>query len=290
VTACPALKKCLIKNKFNGEETINFSDQKSVKLLNKAILKYFYQISDWDIPPHYLCPPIPGRADYIHYMADILAEINNLVIPRGKQIRVLDVGTGANCVYPLIGIHQYGWSFIGSDIDKTSIDSAKKILSANKSIEALIELRLQTDSSKIFENIILPDEKFDFTICNPPFHTSESQALEGTQRKLKNLGIKNKSVLNFGGQNNELWYPGGELEFIRKMIIESVTYSKNCLWFSSLVSKKENLSSIYGELKRANVVQIKTIEMAQGQKISRFIAWSFYQPNDQNLWRKERWI
>ena len=88
-----------------GEKTVNFSDANAVKALNTALLKHFYQLDNWDIPQGYLCPPIPGRADYIHYIADLLASSNGGAIPTGKLIKGLDVGTGANAVYPIIGNH-----------------------------------------------------------------------------------------------------------------------------------------------------------------------------------------
>lgn len=266
-TAMPELKKYLIKNKFNGEDTIDFGNAEAVKFLNKAILKAVYRISFWDIPKDYLCPPIPGRADYIHYVSDLLQ------MPyRNTQVKVLDIGTGANCVYPLIGNSEYGWSFVGSDIDQVSIDSAQKIVNENN-MQNEIELRLQSSKKNIFKGIILPEDKFDLTICNPPFHSSKEEAIESSSRKTKNLGTKRG--LNFGGQSNELWVEGGEGAFIKTMVEESTLFQKNCKWFSTLVSSKENLSGIYGELKRNSAKNVKTIEMQQGQKISRVVAWNF---------------
>jgi 23S rRNA (adenine1618-N6)-methyltransferase len=104
IQSSPELKRFIIINKFSNEETIDFANPEAVKSLNKAILKYFYKIQDWEIPANYLCPPIPGRADYLHYAADLLSSLNSEIIPRGKNIRILDIGTGANCVYPLIGL------------------------------------------------------------------------------------------------------------------------------------------------------------------------------------------
>jgi len=289
VLSSPELKTSVIKNKFNNEETINFSDPVAVKLLNKALLKLYYEVTYWDIPPNNLCPPIPGRADYIHYVADLLAEMNNGIIPTGKNIQVLDIGVGANGIYPLIGQHQYDWNFVGSDIDKAALTSLKKVIEANPGLHKKIELRLQDKPAHIFLNLISVDEKYDLTICNPPFHASAKEAQAGTSRKIQNLGLKKKD-LNFGGKHNELWCPGGEAEFINKMIKESASFKNNCLWFTTLVSKKENLSGIYGELKRVKVTEVKTVEMAQGQKTSRFVAWTFISKLSRNEWRKERWI
>lgn len=275
----------------HGGESIDFSDPLAVKMLNKALLKHFYEIAIWDIPANYLCPPIPGRADYIHYLADLLALSNNGIVPEGKYVKGLDIGVGANCIYPIIGHQEYGWEFVGSDVDPGAIKSAKAIISANPQLVKVVSCRQQNNKQHIFKGLVKTGELFDFTLCNPPFHASAAEAQSGSQRKLQNLG-KNKgkeTILNFGGQSSELWYEGGEVSFIRKMIEESADIADQCLWFSSLVSKSANLPFIYNALKSADVAEVKTIEMAQGQKISRFVAWTFMDQAEQQSWSKKRW-
>ena len=276
IGSCPELKSFVFVNKYNSQ-TIDFANPKAVKMLNRAILKRFYGISYWDIPDNYLCPPVPGRADYIHYVADLLASSNNEIIPKGNAVKVLDIGVGANCIYPIIGRTSYGWNFVGSDTDPLAVQSAERIVANNELLVDKIEIRLQTSSNNIFRGIIFPDEVFDISICNPPFHASLEEATQGTQRKIKNLtGSKTqKPSLNFGGQNAELWCEGGEESFIVKMIQESSSIPQKCVWFTSLVSKKEHLPNIYKALKIVKPVQIHTIDMAQGQKVSRIIAWTF---------------
>lgn len=274
-------------NKY-GDQSIDFANPNAVKSLNKALLKHFYQLDFWDIPEGYLCPPIPGRADYMHYAADLLASCNKQNIPKGKKFKVLDVGVGANCVYPIIGHQEYGWAFVGSEIDEISVRCAKNIAEVNPVLKNAIEIRLQTNKSAIFKDIIHKDERFDLSICNPPFHASAVEALEGSQRKNRNLGNKDyaKPILNFGGLNNELWTKGGEVEFVRKMIAESKSYKNQCFWFTSLISKSENLESIYAMLKRADVAEIRTSEMRTGNKITRIVAWTFLSESEQQEWVK----
>lgn len=263
----PDLKEFVKENRY-GDLSIDFHSNDAVLLLNKALLKYFYKI-DWEIPKKYLCPPIPGRVDYIHYIADLLPK--NL-----SKIKALDVGVGANCIYPLVGNSIYGWEFVGSDIDDISILNANKIIQ-NNMLEDKIVIKKQCSKDDIFKSIIDIDDKFVFTMCNPPFHKSKKEAKEGTKRKLINLskGKNKKLTLNFGGQANELWCDGGELEFITKMIKESAEFKNNVLWFTTLVSKKENLSKINQELEKVNPLEVKIIEMIQGNKITRFVAWRF---------------
>ena len=266
----PELKKYLKKNP-RGEETIDFSDNKGVILLNKALLKTYYDINNWDIPKGFLCPPIPGRADYIHYIAGLLKG-------KRKGVKVLDIGTGANCIYPIIGSQSYNWDFVASDIDPNSIENAKKIVDSNKVLKNKIILKLQKNKDNIFEGIIEKNDKFDLTMCNPPFHASLEDALKANKRKVSNLNKENKKVkkgLNFGGQKAELWCPGGERLFLKKMAEESLRFSSQVTWFTSLVSNKDNIKPTQKLLDKLGAKDIKILEMSQGQKISRVLAWTF---------------
>jgi 23S rRNA (adenine1618-N6)-methyltransferase len=260
----PALRTHLKKNKYQVE-SIDFSNPEAVKTLNQALLKHFYQIDFWDVPKGYLCPPIPGRADYIHHIAEL--------VESDKPIRVLDIGVGANCVYPLIAHREYHWIIVGSDIDPIALESAQNIINKND-LQDAIELRVQINKNCLFENIIQENDTFQLTICNPPFHSSAEEAKLGSDKKNRNLKIK-KNTLNFGGKNNELWCEGGEVQFISNMIHESEKYQKQCVWFSTLVSKSTTLPLMYEELKKIKAKRIRTIDMSQGQKKSRILAWSF---------------
>lgn len=259
----------------HGTTTIDFSNPAAVKELNKALLKHYYKINYWDIPEGFLCPPVPGRADYIHYLADLLSETTNGSSPDGKKITVLDIGVGANAIYPLLGNAIYQWKFVGTDVNPVAIRNAEEVVNRNKLNEAIV-FRHQSNSSNIFQNIIRQDEFFDLTMCNPPFHSSQEEAHAGTTRKWKNLNRPDqKSTLNFGGQHAELWYEGGEQAFIYKMILESQQFRNNVGWFTTLVSKKENLNSVYGAMKKVNATDVKTINMSLGNKVSRIVAWRF---------------
>lgn len=274
----PPLAAFIISNKFNQQATIDFSNTDAVKALNFALLKTYYQIEHWNFPEGYLCPPIPGRVDYIHYLADLL---KNSTVDITNKVTVLDIGTGASCIYPLLGARTQGWHFIASDIDPISITAANANVESNKGLTKQITCRLQKNSHYIFDGIIQPKEYYHLTMCNPPFHKSLADATKGTVRKWQNLSKeknnnnKQEKALNFGGQKAELWCQGGEVSFIRQMIKESKQYRDQVLWFTCLVSKKDHLSSIKLSLKKAKVAKINVVKMAQGQKVSRFIAWSF---------------
>lgn len=290
IDSCPGLAKFVKLNIYN-DQSIDFFNPEAVKMLNKALLKHYYDIGKWNIPDNYLCPPIPGRADYIHYIADLLGSKNNNKIPTGNKIICLDIGVGANCVYPIIGNKEYGWSFIGTDTDPISIESANKIIELNPVLKGEIKLKLQQNPKDIFYGVIKKGEHIDITICNPPFHASLAEAKTGTLRKLHNLNRNKitKPILNFGGKNSELWCEGGEKRFIRDMVIQSKQFPSSCFWFSTLVSKQSNLKSIYKALKKAEAVEVETIPMGQGNKKSRIIAWTFLTRGQQKIWMDTRW-
>lgn len=279
IKAMPDFSPFVKRNQY-GNLSIDFADPDAVRMLNKALLLTYYQLSYWDIPNDYLCPPIPGRADYMHYLADLLAEDNQHIMMTGKKVQVLDIGMGANMIYPIIGRAEYGWSFVGSDINPTAIKVASLITKANSLLKGSVQCRLQKNRSAIFDGIIQPKEFYMLTLCNPPFHASAQAALASTQKKLKNLGklgdSKQKTVLNFGGQHMELWCQGGESTFISNMIKESANYKTQCLWFTTLVSKKESLPVIRKHLEAVEAIETKIVPMAQGQKISRFVAWTYF--------------
>lgn len=288
--ANPALRAHLLHTP-GGAQSIDFSAPAAVRELNRALLRQYYGIAHWDIPDGYLCPPVPGRVDYLHGLADLLAADNGGVLPRGPQWRVLDIGVGASVIYPLLGHAEYGWSFVGSDIAAASLQQARANVQGNR-LEAVIDLRLQANRGQLFKGVIGAGERFALSLCNPPFHASAEEAARGSVRKLRNLaagrpvpGSRQAPALNFGGQANELWCTGGEASFLRRMVNESVDVADQVLWFSSLVAKSEHLPGLHRQLGKAGAREVREVAMAQGSKRSRFVAWSF-QPAAQ----RQRWL
>ncbi|WP_151714690.1 RlmF-related methyltransferase, partial [Acinetobacter bereziniae] len=161
------------------------------------------------------------------------------------------------------------------DTDPVALASAKAIIQAN-GLDKVINLRQQSNPAHILSGLLKDDERFDLTLCNPPFHASREEATRGSQRKWKNLGKQDPKrklpVLNFGGQNNELWCEGGEIRFVTQLINESAQYASQTLWFTSLVSKASNLPALEAALKKTGAAAVRVVEMGQGQKQSRMLA------------------
>lgn len=287
--SAPELNNYVILNP-KGEQTINFSSAKAVKALNSALLAHFYRVKDWDIPEGYLCPPIPGRADYIHTLADVLAETHNGIIPKGARVKALDIGTGSSAIYPIIGNREYGWSFVGTEFDVNAVASAQALLEHNTDLAKRIEVRHQRFKESIFRGVVQDNEVYDVTLCNPPFYSSAKEAQSANQRKNRNLKRPTgKSKRNFGGQDHELWFPGGERAFVEKIIVESKAMGERCLWFSALISNQDHLTKLEHVLEENGVATHQVKTMAQGQKTSRLLIWSFLDETARQQWVKRRW-
>jgi len=272
----PELAAHVFKNKHDIV-TIDFSDPKAVFFLNKALLVHHYKIKFWEIPSGYLCPPVPGRADYLHNIADLLAPRIGDKVPTGPKVKGLDIGTGASAIYPILGNRLFEWSFVATETDEVALKSAQRNIKENQEVVHNVTVVQQMNPAKVFEGIINFDDQFDFTMSNPPFHASPNEAVQATQRKIRNLGTKKsgKATRNFGGRAHELWTEGGEVKFIQSMILESRSYVNNCKWFTTLVSKKSNLPIFEKVLAQVSVKKQRIIEMGQGQKQSRILCWGW---------------
>ncbi|MCL4146762.1 UNVERIFIED_CONTAM: hypothetical protein GTU68_023512 [Idotea baltica] len=250
-------------NKF-GNLSVDFSNPEAVKELNKALLFSYDVISHWDFPDENLCPPIPGRLDYIHHLSDLLS--------LEEDIHILDIGTGATCIYPLLGVAEYKWNFMATDIDLDSLDTAQDIIDDND-LDANIKLRQQFDEQHILKGVLEENDAFSATMCNPPFYKSAEEARGANRRKSRNLG--NNTIRNFSGNNNELWYVGGEKAFLHNYLYESSLFKNVSKWFTSLVSKKENVESLQNSSKKLGVKEFKIIPLSQGNKVTRIVCWRF---------------
>ena len=263
------LKPFVTKNDY-GSKSIDFSNPEAVFHLNKALLISGYGLTNWKLPEGHLCPPIPGRADYMHHLAELLLDETS----EEKNIKGLDVGTGASCIYPILGAKIYGWSMVGCDSSDIAMEFAKKNIALTGGLSNFVDLRHQTDNGNILKGIIQPNEHFSFTMCNPPFFKSAEDAEKEALRKFKNLHNSEDLKLNFGGQANELWCNGGEALFIKRLIKESVGFKDQVGWFTTLVSKSEHLPKLEKQLKKLQT-EVRILPMFQGHKKSRILAWRF---------------
>ena len=270
----PLLQKHIVLNP-SGEETIDFLSSTAVYSLNKAMLLADFNLEDYDLPMGYLIPPVPGRLDYLLHMQDFLSEkLNN---SKDTQLRGLDIGAGANGIYCILGAQHFNWKMVGIESDLNAISIANINIQKTKELQDKVKILHQENKSFLFKNIIKADDKFDFLVCNPPFHNTKEEAIKGTLRKLNNLGDKTKKKkfsLNFEGQANELWCNGGEILFIKRLIKESTGFKDQIKIFSTLVAKKTSLPTIEKQLNKVKA-EYSIVPMALGNKKGRYVMWWF---------------
>ncbi len=270
-----------IKPNIKGEDTIDFSNPVAIKTLNKALLHYYYGIQNWDFPDAFISPSIPNKADYIHHLADILMASNYGNLPEGNKITCHNIGMGATCIYPILGVTEYDWNFIASDIDEKAIVSAQSIVNHNETLKDKIVCKIQTNPKDFFFGIIDRESKIDFSICNPPLYASMEEAETKTQKK--NAPYSKHEI------GDEIIYEGGEIGFLQRYVKESKKFANNCFWFSAQVNKTSNQRGMVEFLQELGATQTKSIPMGIGNKSSQIIAWSFLSSEEQIEWKRERW-
>jgi 23S rRNA (adenine1618-N6)-methyltransferase len=283
----PALKPLVKLNKYN-KLSIDFGNERAVKLLNRAILQEYYELDFWDFPQGYSCPNIPDRANHLHTVADLLAINKQGLLASGSKIKCLNVGVGASAIYPILGTKEYGWSFVGTDIDQKSLDATQKIIDNNPRLQDLVSLRLQPEAKNAFYGIIEKNEVFDVTMCLPPLYATKAAALAGTFKVPNTTSIR-KTHIDEEDLNGETWCDGGEIGFIKNMIRESKQFPNSSYWFTTVVTHEPNIGAVLETLDRAAPIQVRTFPMGQIKKITYVVAWSFLPKLQQEIWRDQRW-
>jgi len=232
-----------------GGATIDFKDALSQRLLTQAILHHDFNLTV-EVPEDRLCPPIPNRLNYIHWLQDLHHSLTFWKVEDkvDASVKVIDIGTGASAIYPLLGVMSNpSWSFIATEIDKLSIESSRRNVSLNS-----LEDRIRIYPVKKDEGILVPllsdtDLHVDFTMCNPPFYSSEEEI-----SRLAELKDSEPSAI-CTGSSNEMITPGGEERFVKQMIEESLQVSERCRWFTAMLGKQSSLSSLIKFLKEHKV-------------------------------------
>lgn len=162
---------------INGKVKLNFKDQDSVRVLTKCCLIKDFNLNV-ELPPDKLLPTIPLRLNYILWMEDLL---NHCGIK--ENITGIDIGTGASCIYCLLAVRMnVNWKMFALEIDKDNLKYAEENIVRNH-LEEAIKLIDQEESNAIFEKLFISDtSQKTFTICNPPFFSSQEELTVGENR------------------------------------------------------------------------------------------------------------
>ncbi|KAL6782426.1 hypothetical protein ACKKBG_A06750 [Auxenochlorella protothecoides x Auxenochlorella symbiontica] len=303
--AYPYLRPFLVP-RGTGRPSLNFRDPRACVALTRALLARDHGLR-WDLPPGHLAPPVTGRANYVHWVQDLLA----LSAPEGGEVCGLDVGTGANLIYPLLGAALAGWRFVGVDVSRAALRAARRLLDANTGVARRVTLRrvpMQPEQRAFFHGMEAapegPREEGDGGggergaasggaweevsardaagggILSAALRAGEAFAFCMCNppffESLDEAG-RNPATA-FGGTPLEMVYPGGEAAFVLSMLADSCTLRSHIHWFTTMVGKKSTLRALRGALARAGARVVRTTEFAQGRTSRWGVAWSWAAP------------
>ncbi|XP_012871770.1 PREDICTED: methyltransferase-like protein 16 [Dipodomys ordii] len=230
-----------VQMNLNGRVSLNFKDPEAVRALTCTLLKEDFGLSI-DIPLERLIPTVPLRLNYIHWVEDLIGhqESDKSTLRRG-----IDIGTGASCIYPLLGATLNGWYFLATEVDDMCFNYAKKNVEQNNLSDLIKVVKvpqktLLMDALKEESEII-----YDFCMCNPPFFANQ---LEAKGVNSRNPRRPPPSSVNTGGIT-EIMAEGGELEFVKRIIHDSLQLKKRLRWYSCMLGKKCSLAPLKKELR-----------------------------------------
>ncbi|KAJ3323915.1 Methyltransferase-like protein 16 [Boothiomyces sp. JEL0866] len=229
----------------------DFRDPKAIRDVNIAILLKFYKIRI-EIPLDKLIPIIPNRLDYILHVADLFNE--------KRGLKGVDIGTGASCVYPLLGATVFNWEFLALDIDQDSLEYAQENVTRNN-LDPLIKVQLNSSTK------IIPKGTFDFLMCNPPFYKDDLHIHESKKVKLQNPSGE------CTGSRTEMITEGGEFKFVKRMIKESKR--RDIKWFTSLIGIKQDALNLQQYLNEKSI-ENRLDSYRQGKTVRWIISWTFH--------------
>ncbi|XP_033833328.1 RNA N6-adenosine-methyltransferase mettl16 isoform X2 [Periophthalmus magnuspinnatus] len=253
-----------VQTSLVGRPVINFKEPEAVRALTCTLLKEDFGLTI-EIPLERLIPTVPLRLNYIHWVEDL--------IDGQKQLRRgIDIGTGASCIYPLLGATMNGWYFLATEVDDICFDYAKKNVEQNNLSDLIKVVKvpkktLLMDALKEETEIV-----YDFCMCNPPFFANQ---LEAKGVNSRNSRRPPPSSVNTGGVT-EIMAEGGELEFVKRIIHDSLQLKKRLRWYSCMLGKKCSLAPLKEELRKQGVPKVTYTEFCQGRTMRWALAWSFY--------------
>ncbi|KND91575.1 putative methyltransferase-like protein C27D7.08c [Tolypocladium ophioglossoides CBS 100239] len=245
---------------------LDFCDPRSVVQLTKTLLKLDFglQIA---LPDDRLCPPVTNRHNYILWLKRLL-DTSSYSAP-GQQLVGLDIGTGASCIYPLLGCAQRPWSFIATDIDAASLKWARRNVESNG-----LAHRINVVSRKPDDALIPLDDlgldAIDFTMANPPFYKSEAELLQSAKQKSR------PPFTACTGSKSEMVTEGGEVGFVNRILEESLLLRDRVQWYTSMVGFLSSVTHLVGTLREHGISNFAVTEFLQGNKTRRWaVGWSF---------------
>ncbi|XP_026274624.1 U6 small nuclear RNA (adenine-(43)-N(6))-methyltransferase [Frankliniella occidentalis] len=279
----PSFKDLAVKNEefrlhatidISGKVSIDFKKAETIRALTRALLKEDWNL-DVTLPKEYLVPTVPLRLNYILWIEDLVAALK--LEDTGSPVYGIDIGTGASCIYPLLASRKNGWNMIGVEKDNTCLNHAQQNVLHNK-LESLVKV-CKNDGEMIIDTSVMDGAfepmptYFHFTMCNPPFFSSEEE-LEKTHKSRSANSPRPPPNNARTGSANEVVVEGGEVAFVHKMIDDSQQAKDKIRIFTTMLGHKSSVSKVLKYLKEKNISEIASTEFCQGHTTRWGIAWS----------------
>jgi len=251
-----------------GRVHVDWKDPACSVALTRALLRADYGLK-WELPRGFLCPPVPQRVNYVHWIEDLLAGTIETAIKSAHAVRIpdeatgLDVGVGASAIYPLLALSLHpNWKMIGTDINEEALRSARANVESN-GLQAKIRLELVGSDSVLLETVRKQSDVIDFCMCNPPFFAAEEDARKASHYRSCDAKVQ------------ELVTPGGEQAFVSRMIADSQVLRHRVRWYTTMVGHKSSLTAAMAEIKSCGASLVRSTTFFQGKTIRWAVAWSF---------------
>ncbi|KAJ1770196.1 hypothetical protein IW140_004867 [Coemansia sp. RSA 1813] len=261
-------------NATSGKHTMDFRNAEAVRTLNRALLCVYFDL-DVVLPSDALCPAVANRLNYIKWLGRNIME----EFWPGNTVRGLDIGTGASCIYPLLGTRYIrGSEFVGTDINQASVAVAQQNVRTN-ALDDRIRVYLNDDRNTVLpiDSVGFPmptpdadGSAFTFCMCNPPFYDSPEERQQ--LRQMKPIG---RPTLDTGGKDDELYTVGGEEAFLERLVEESAVHKQRIKWYTTMVGKKGTLKALKAKIRDAGAKHVSEGALIQGRTTRWVLAWSF---------------
>lgn len=312
-----------------GVAHIDFHDGRAATALNEATLRRDFGIHVVQ-PQDRLCPPIPNRLNYLLWLQDVLRHTREPVVEaagatdedgqptkrrklagRSTSPQILDIGTGATAIYPLLGCAiDPHWVFTGTDIDAASLDNARKIVEnprndgcdhggdSSSMGSGRPGLRLMGDwplnlASRITlvlrseEDTLIPlgsqcgdaaDAHHAHDNAQPMYTATMCNPPFYSSAQEMQDSLDKKSLPPNGacsGTSTEMICAGGEVAFVSRLIDESTSLRERVRWYTSMLGKMSSIAPLVDRLKQRDVQNYGVSAFVQGSTRRWVLIWSF---------------
>ncbi|XP_069134208.1 RNA N6-adenosine-methyltransferase mettl16-like [Argopecten irradians] len=226
-----------------GKLFLDFKHPDSLRQLSKTLLEDDFDLK-MELPLDRLVPTVPLRLNYIHWLEDVLAASK-----AGKCIKGIDIGTGSSCIYPILSCKLHDdWTFLATEVDDKNFMFTQKNIETNGMTERIKVKKVNAvDDTILCDAIKDESDTFDFCMCNPPFFADhvEAQAV-AKSRSYSRADPKSVCTASF----TEKIVEGGEVNFLKRMIKDSMELGDKIRIYSSMIGKKSSLPPLKEELRK----------------------------------------